>query len=381
MKKFIAMILFFASFSAFAALSPKDVVREVHQGHWQKADQMLSEIVQQHPNSAKAWYYKAQVDAHLQNAQLASQELSKAVNLEPSMHFASSSSEVSQLQKQIQFELQNRSSSSVTHASYQQNSHSHSHFLAWLGGFIIVLAIGITIFVIWSNRKKNAEMEQQKRQYLSQLVDAQSNLMQLQKDIHYSSKEKTQLAQDVETMLAAANDEIKYIRQSNQWDNHISSYEYILSSVKILQSNFKQEKFDASLEEIQESKQDRNVPYQNEMSQQGSFGGSSSGYQPQQTVVVQNSNDGFFNGLLMGELMSGSNRPQENIVINNIDNNSSSSDNWDNSSQNDFDSSSNNDSSWSDSSNDSSSFDSGSSDNSWDDSSSFDSSSDDSSSW
>lgn len=373
MKKLIALILLFTSFNAFAALSPKDVVREVQQGHWQKADKMLSEIVQQHPSSAKAWYYKAQVDAHLQNPQLASQELSKAVNLEPSMHFASSPSDVSNLQRHIQFEMKNRSS--TTTQPNTPSAHSHSHFLAWLGGFIIVLAIGITIFVFWSKRKQSTEMAQQKRQYLSQLVDAQSTLMTLQKDIHYSGKEKTQLSQDVDALLGSVNNEIKIIRQDDTtWENHVSSYDYIFSSVKILQSNFKQEKFDSSLEDAQNSI--RQESYQR-MEQEQSMGGSPTGYSQPQTVVVQNSNnDGFISGLVMGELMSGSNNRQENVVINNYDNGSSGN-NWNDNSSSDFDSGSTNDSNWSDSSD--SSFDSGS-DSSFDDSSSdFDSGSDDSS--
>lgn len=66
LKSFIFSTLFFIFMSsAIAAYTPKDVVNAVNNGEWQKAEVMIKEVTTTRPESAQAWFYRAQIELEL----------------------------------------------------------------------------------------------------------------------------------------------------------------------------------------------------------------------------------------------------------------------------------------------------------------------------
>ena len=69
-------------------------------GHLAQAQQMIRQVLRHHPNSAKAHFVAAELDARAANYGLARQELAAAESLQPGLPFASARA-VSELRRQI----------------------------------------------------------------------------------------------------------------------------------------------------------------------------------------------------------------------------------------------------------------------------------------
>ena len=98
LKKFmphlmLVLAMTFAA-SAFAAAEPTvhQVFEAAHTGHMKEAQQMMNQVLRDHPTSAKAHYVAAELNAEAGNAALARQELKTARKLEPGLPFANAAS-------------------------------------------------------------------------------------------------------------------------------------------------------------------------------------------------------------------------------------------------------------------------------------------------
>lgn len=85
-----ATALFMTTTLAFAAYSPKDVANAINQGNYSQAETMIKEVTSSQPDSAQAWFYRAQIEAELarqgkMNPQTALDSLDKARNAKKSM--------------------------------------------------------------------------------------------------------------------------------------------------------------------------------------------------------------------------------------------------------------------------------------------------------
>ncbi len=137
---FTAAILL-TSNAAFAEATLPEVYQAVQSGQLAKADTMIKEVLQNHPNSAKAHYVAAEVYLKEGKVEAARNHFVKAENLAPGLPFAQAES-VQKLQMQL--------ASGAAPVATQSSIFSNPIF--W--GLIAILVVGIII--VMRRRKADA---------------------------------------------------------------------------------------------------------------------------------------------------------------------------------------------------------------------------------
>jgi tetratricopeptide (TPR) repeat protein len=138
---FAAAVLF-TSNAAFAEANLPEVYKAVQSGQIAKADAMMKEVLQNHPNSAKAHYVAAELYAKEGKVEVARNHFITAQNLAPGLPFAQAES-VQKLQVQL-------ASTQVAPAATQTPIFSNPLF--W--GLIAILVVGVII--VMKRRKDQA---------------------------------------------------------------------------------------------------------------------------------------------------------------------------------------------------------------------------------
>jgi tetratricopeptide (TPR) repeat protein len=129
---------------AFAEASLPEVSQAIQSGQLAKADAMMKEVLQNHPNSAKAHYIAAELYIKEGKLDAARNAFVKAQNLAPGLPFAQAESV-----QRLQVQLSNSSGNSVA-----STSSIFSNPLFW--GLIAILVVGIIIVM----RRRKAEAVQ-----------------------------------------------------------------------------------------------------------------------------------------------------------------------------------------------------------------------------
>ena len=129
---------------AFAEATLPEVYQAVQAGQMAKADAMMKEVLQNHPNSAKAHYVAAELYLKEGKLEVARNHFIKAQNLAPGLPFAQPES----VQK-LQVQLASGAGSSVASSP---SSSIFSNPLFW--GLIAILVVGIII--VMKRRKAEA---------------------------------------------------------------------------------------------------------------------------------------------------------------------------------------------------------------------------------
>ena len=138
---FAAAVLLTSS-AAFAEATLPEVYQAVQSGQMAKADAMMKEVLQNHPNSAKAHYVASELYLKEGKLEAARNHFIKAQNLAPGLPFAQPES-VQKLQMQL-------ASTQVAPAASQASIFSNPLF--W--GLIAILVIGVMI--VMKRRKAEA---------------------------------------------------------------------------------------------------------------------------------------------------------------------------------------------------------------------------------
>lgn len=138
---FAAAVLL-TSNAAFAEATLPEVYQAVQSGQMAKADAMMKEVLQNHPNSAKAHYVASELYLKEGKLEAARNHFIKAQNLAPGLPFAQPES-VQKLQMQL-------ASTQVAPAASQASIFSNPLF--W--GLIAILVIGVMI--VMKRRKAEA---------------------------------------------------------------------------------------------------------------------------------------------------------------------------------------------------------------------------------
>ena len=139
-----AAALLLTSNAAFAEATLPEVYQAVQSGQMAKADAMMKEVLQNHPNSAKAHYVASELYLKEGKLEAARNHFIKAQNLAPGLPFAQPES-VQKLQMQL-------ASTQVAPAASQASIFSNPLF--W--GLIAILVIGVMIVM----RRRKAEAVQ-----------------------------------------------------------------------------------------------------------------------------------------------------------------------------------------------------------------------------
>ena len=138
---FAAAVLL-TSNAVFAEATLPEVYKAVQSGQMAKADAMMKEVLQNHPNSAKAHYVAAELYAKEGKVEAARDHFIKAQNLAPGLPFAQAES-VQKLQVQL-------ANTQVAPAATQTSIFSNPLF--W--GLIAILVVGVVI--VMKRRKAEA---------------------------------------------------------------------------------------------------------------------------------------------------------------------------------------------------------------------------------
>jgi tetratricopeptide (TPR) repeat protein len=140
-----ATAVLLTSNAAFAEATLPEVYKAVQSGQMAQADAMMKEVLQNHPNSAKAHYVAAELYLKEGKVDVARNHFMTAQNLAPGLPFAQPES----VQK-LQVQLANTAGGSVASSS----SSIFSNPIFW--GLIAVLVVGIIIVM----RRRQAEAVQ-----------------------------------------------------------------------------------------------------------------------------------------------------------------------------------------------------------------------------
>jgi uncharacterized protein len=117
------------------------VYQAANSGHLDQAQQLMNQVLRDHPNSAKAHYVEAEISARAANFPRAREELAKAQQLDPSGSFAKPES-VARLQREL-------ARGSVYSAPTQYRPYvrqQERHFSFWP----ILLLIGAGVVIVWA---------------------------------------------------------------------------------------------------------------------------------------------------------------------------------------------------------------------------------------
>lgn len=129
--------------------SPAQVYQAARSGNLAQAQQMIAQVLRDHPQSGQAHYVAAEIDARAGNLGLARQELHTAESLEPGLPFAKARS-VQELQQQLG-EAPITSSPIATTILRPVHVMSHSsHFGLFL--FLIGAAVVLWLVLRWRAR-------------------------------------------------------------------------------------------------------------------------------------------------------------------------------------------------------------------------------------
>lgn len=158
-----------ASTPVFAATNPKEVITQINQGNWNQAETLIQQVLREQPGSAKAWYYRAQIETQLAKnspyhsnqelsyIQSALASLNKAKSLDNTLSFAQNPAKVAQLESQLkgaeatvktaQAAMQQNVSKTNTAVVHQPSvavaPKTENHSSGGMGGFaFVLLAIG-----------------------------------------------------------------------------------------------------------------------------------------------------------------------------------------------------------------------------------------------
>ena len=145
----------------FAGAAPADTDATPHQiyeaaqsGHLVEAQQMIDQVLRDHPQNAKAHFIAAELDARIGDLPAARQQLASAKQLDPTLAFASGQSRT-ELERQL-----TGMRSGIPGGGAQAFAPAvHRSSVPW--GLIIIVALGA--FVLWSffrNRAQRAYAQQ-----------------------------------------------------------------------------------------------------------------------------------------------------------------------------------------------------------------------------
>ncbi|HUA23613.1 MAG TPA: hypothetical protein VMA54_05825 [Steroidobacteraceae bacterium] len=147
LKRFIpaiaALLVVCCAFPALAAdPSPAQVYQAARSGNLASAQQMIAQVLRDHPRSGQAHYVAAEIDARAGNFGLARQELQTAESLEPGLPFASARS-VQELQAQLR-----EASGPLTVLAPRTVRAGRSHF----GLFLILIGAAVVLWLMLRRR-------------------------------------------------------------------------------------------------------------------------------------------------------------------------------------------------------------------------------------
>jgi hypothetical protein len=221
MKKYLmalAASLMLVSAAAFAVPSAGQIEQSMTQGNWQQADAQLSEVLQAHPDSAKAHYLYAQVlDREGKSAEALAQ-VQQAKTLDPNVKFTDPS-RFNATEARIRANASRVSSSSRDNGLTGSNGNAFNQgALAapekhgpgmglWIG--LAVLIAGIVLVLRWGLKRartnEDGQADTDRRTQLKRATELLNDVRSLKLDVRLSTQPGHEAmlkeVEDIETQL------------------------------------------------------------------------------------------------------------------------------------------------------------------------------------
>ena len=230
--------------------SREDVLASINVQDWNGAESKINMALEKHPKSAQAWYWKAQIEEHLQHKSQALDALTHAKALDPALHFASPGA-ITQMEQRLNGAPQSqiRQGGQIYNPSRQGqiggngNIQVHPNPMAngstaslgtpyvaqaqapkksgWGGVVFFLLALvviaGVIAFFVSRSRKKAAGAADQLRQdqktaLMKRALDLKNRSERLAKDVKYEDQSTGVLGRAVTDIDSAATAMIQRLK-------------------------------------------------------------------------------------------------------------------------------------------------------------------------
>lgn len=148
-------------------------------GNWAQAEKDLQQGLQEHPESAKGWYYLAQVEQHLGKTGEARTALSKADAIDPSHGYAGSLSKYNDFVGKLTSQHVAKSvTTTTTTATVRQPTVQPAHESGsvapyFFGTLAVLVIVGIIVWVYKSIQRRQQEIDDKTERAYRDLVDSQ----------------------------------------------------------------------------------------------------------------------------------------------------------------------------------------------------------------
>jgi hypothetical protein len=277
--------------SAMAEASFDQIEGLIQQKNYAAAESGLEVIIQNHPKSAKAFYAMAQAQAGLGNQDKAQKALNIATGLNPTLDFAPEGS----VQKLKQ---------AITPQTAKIESIEESHTVR---NIILVLFAFATGGIIYTVYRKNKEADEKYEAEREAEEKARAERREALEEYNRKARER----EAAERAEAEAKEAALKAHKNYGHERFDPANPDKLKSVK----QFKEEKLAESMvaQARAEAAEARARAEAAEASAR-MYRTSAQAVQPTHTTVVNNSNDGFVTGMLVGNMLSGSHHDTTRVV-------------------------------------------------------------------
>lgn len=259
--------------SKIAALGATDIPSDIKQAimdkRWSTAERKLNDFTSNNPESAKAWYYLAQVQEHTGNYNNALVSINKAVANDKALSFTDNPSNVSKLKNRIENQIQNNTvvakvekvnntpvSQPVSEKPIQKSEKVETYntgmsdSAVWgmvklfaVLGFILFL---VYVFIFRNNKKSEDESQEKMRTvHLNYINTTYKELETISDDLAFIDKESSYLYKEVQEVRTSLGGMVIHFTQGkNQWQSHMPELNRLKERVEYIKENFANKKYE-----------------------------------------------------------------------------------------------------------------------------------------
>jgi tetratricopeptide (TPR) repeat protein len=248
---------------------PSDIKQAIMDKRWSTAERKLNDFTSNNPESAKAWYYLAQVQEHTGNYNNALVSINKAVANDKALSFTDNPSNVSKLKNRIESQIQNNTvvakvekanntpvpqsvSDKPVHKSEKVETYNTGMSDSAVWGMVKLFAVlGFILFLVYvfifRNNKKSEDESQEKMRtvHLNYINTTYKELETISDDLAFIDKESSYLYKEVQEVRTSLGGMVIHFTQGkNQWQSHMPELNRLKERVEYIKENFANKKYE-----------------------------------------------------------------------------------------------------------------------------------------
>lgn len=341
----------FASHSVFAAADPHAVVSAIQQGQWGKADALIQQVLKEQPGSAKAWYYRAQIETQLaknspyHSAQemgyinSALNSLNQASSIDSSLSFASPAHFQELKSTLLSAQAKAQTGHSVVHSSNTvvpvSNSpmgakETHHSGFGVLGFSLVAIGVICAAGFMFVKRKEKNTLQKEVYEVKSKMTALSDSIENYKKDLTFQGKETTLQYSQANSLWNEIVDKISEVYDVNKLQSYKIFYNQCETRFKQIKNGdyntIKERQLEQEQKEYSRSRyQSDNPEYSRSRprSEEPEYYSRNHSQQPQQapTTIINNNDSGsggfgsMLTGVMIGEMIGGGHEREHDTTI------------------------------------------------------------------